>query len=160
MTEYTTELGSLDSYRKGGAHIIDDDPRNYVFSNVFEAAANPRRSSGFAWRRTWNTSSRSCAPRAPRRGSRRGTTSSPCAWTAPSRWPSPGTRAQRRKATGLDGEPDGPRMGRIKTGRGHLALLPGGAAYRIAAVRPSVVLFQSIDGPLTAHKWADICQTD
>ena len=48
MTEYTTELGSLDSYRKGGVHIIDDDPRNYVFSNVFEAAANPRRSSGFA----------------------------------------------------------------------------------------------------------------
>ena len=74
--------------------------------------------------------------------------------------PSPGTRAQHRKATGLDGAPDGPRMGRIKAGRGHLALLPEGAAYRIAAVRPSVVLFQSIDGPLTAHKWADICQTD
>ena len=38
MTEYTTELGSLDSYRKGGVHVIDDDPRSYVFSNVFEVA--------------------------------------------------------------------------------------------------------------------------
>ena len=38
MSDYTTELGSLDDYRKGGVHIINDDPRNYVFSNVFEVA--------------------------------------------------------------------------------------------------------------------------
>ena len=38
MSDYTTELGSLDDFRKGGVHIINDDPRNYVFSNAFEVA--------------------------------------------------------------------------------------------------------------------------
>ena len=38
MADYTTELGSLDDFRKGGVHIVNDDPRNYVFSNVFEVA--------------------------------------------------------------------------------------------------------------------------
>ena len=38
MADYTTELGSLGDYRKGGVHVINDDPRNYVFSNVFEVA--------------------------------------------------------------------------------------------------------------------------
>ena len=39
MADYTTELGSLGDYRKGGVHVINDDPRNYVFSNVFEVAS-------------------------------------------------------------------------------------------------------------------------
>ena len=59
----------------------------------------------------------------------------------------------------LDGEPDGARMGRIGAGRGHLTLLPANAAYRISAEAPSVVLFQSVDGPLTIERWAEICQT-
>ena len=37
--EYTTIFGSLDSYRKGTVEIIDDDPKHYAFSNVFEVAA-------------------------------------------------------------------------------------------------------------------------
>ena len=39
MADYKTELGSLGDYRKGGVHIINDDPRNYVFSNAFEVAS-------------------------------------------------------------------------------------------------------------------------
>ena len=50
-------------------------------------------------------------------------------------------------------------MGRIRAGRGHLTLLPAGAAYRFSAEAPGVVLFQSIDGPLTIERWAEICQT-
>ncbi len=40
MTEYKTEFGSLANYNKGGVQLINDDPKNYVFSNVFEVADN------------------------------------------------------------------------------------------------------------------------
>ncbi len=36
--EYTTIFGSLENYRKGTVEIIDDDPKHYAFSNVFEVA--------------------------------------------------------------------------------------------------------------------------
>src|SRR6478672_8079137 len=39
MVDYLTRFGSIADYDKGGVTIIDDDPRNYVFSNVFEVAS-------------------------------------------------------------------------------------------------------------------------
>ena len=39
---YETRFGSLDSYEKGGVEVIKDDPRNYVFSNVFEVASQAK----------------------------------------------------------------------------------------------------------------------
>ena len=39
MSEYKTVFGSLDQYEKGRLEIIDDDPRHYAFSNVFEVAS-------------------------------------------------------------------------------------------------------------------------
>ena len=38
MPEYTTVFGSLDDYPRGTVIVIDDDPKAYVFSNVFEVA--------------------------------------------------------------------------------------------------------------------------
>lgn len=38
MTQYTTEFGALANYRKGGVLPITDDPRRFVFSNIFEVA--------------------------------------------------------------------------------------------------------------------------
>ena len=38
MAEYTTVFGSFDNYEKGKVIIVDDDPKAYVFSNVFEVA--------------------------------------------------------------------------------------------------------------------------
>ena len=40
MTTCETVFGSIDNYVKGGVEVIDNDPRNYVFSNMFEVAAN------------------------------------------------------------------------------------------------------------------------
>ena len=54
MADYKTELGSLGDYRKGGVHIINDDPRNYVFSNAFEVASKSAPFERCAWPRTWN----------------------------------------------------------------------------------------------------------
>ena len=38
MTGYVTKFGSLENFEKGGIEIIDDDPKHYTFSNVFEVA--------------------------------------------------------------------------------------------------------------------------
>ena len=40
MSAYTTDFGSIEDYRKGGVMAIDDDPKNYVFSNIFEVAGD------------------------------------------------------------------------------------------------------------------------
>ena len=36
--QHTTRFGSLGHYEKGGVEVINDDARNYVFSNIFEVA--------------------------------------------------------------------------------------------------------------------------
>ena len=42
MTQHRTRFGSLQHYEKGGVEVIKDDPRNYVFSNVFEVASKAK----------------------------------------------------------------------------------------------------------------------
>ena len=60
--------------------------------------------------------------------------------------------------TMLEGKPDGRRMGEIVASRGHMALLPKGAAYQFHASKPAVILLQTIKGDLTIERWNDICQ--
>ena len=73
----------------------------------------------------------------------------------------------------LDGGPDlpasgsasvaedmtGAGMGRVVARRGHLTWLPAGRAYRYGAGRPAVLLIQTVEGPDTQFRWAEICQT-
>ena len=59
----------------------------------------------------------------------------------------------------VDGTPSGTPMGTVVCGLGHMALLPAGKAYRFVADEPGVILLQTIEGPDTVYKWADICQT-
>ena len=42
MDSQSTRFGSLKDFQKGGVEIIDDDPKNYVFSNVFEVASKAK----------------------------------------------------------------------------------------------------------------------
>ena len=37
-----TYFGSLENYRKGGVEVIDDNPKNYAFSNIFEVASKSK----------------------------------------------------------------------------------------------------------------------
>jgi hypothetical protein len=39
---YVTRLASLNNYEKGGVDVIDDDPKNYAFSNIFEVASRAK----------------------------------------------------------------------------------------------------------------------
>src|ERR1700741_5118212 len=42
MAQHTTRFGSLERYEKGGVEVINDDARNYVFSNIFEVASKAK----------------------------------------------------------------------------------------------------------------------
>jgi len=42
MAPHRTRFGTLAHYDKGGVEVIKDDPRNYVFSNVFEVASRAK----------------------------------------------------------------------------------------------------------------------
>ena len=67
--------------------------------------------------------------------------------------------AGRQGAVELAEMPDGAKMGRLVLDRGHQGLLPAGSAYRLHADSLSCVLIQTIEGPVTVQKWADICQS-
>ncbi len=41
-TAYKTHFGSLDRFEKGGVQTIDDDVKNYAFSNCFEIASRSK----------------------------------------------------------------------------------------------------------------------
>ena len=58
----------------------------------------------------------------------------------------------------VEGEPVGAKMGRVVIRRGHMALLPVGAAYRFRAAHASAMIVQTIEGPVTLNRWAEICQ--
>ena len=43
--QHRTRFGSLAHYEKGGVEVINDDARNYVFSNMFEVASKSHHES-------------------------------------------------------------------------------------------------------------------
>ena len=62
-------------------------------------------------------------------------------------------------SVGLPGTPNGKKMGVVRARRGHMTLLPTGSAYQFHAAKPGVILLQTLAGPDTVERWADICQT-
>ena len=165
MADYSTVFGSLDNFRKGGVDIIDDDPKNYAFSNVFEVAARSRPYERVAVGKNFEYVIE--AVRADGASPWYGAAHDEFALCMdgkvvvelvkladPSAVPAGSGGAVR-----LAGAPEGRKMGRITLGRGHMALLPSGAAYRFQAERPGVLMIQTIQGPVTIERWAEICQT-
>jgi hypothetical protein len=164
MSEYQTEFGSIERFEKGHLEIIDDEPKHYVFSNVFEVAsrAAPYQKTAVARNldyvieaiRAEGVSPWMAAPHDEFVVVMDGKVrvelvklDHPEALAPPS---SEGT-------VPVPGEPSGRRMGRIVLGRGHQALLPAGCAYRFEADSPSVMIQQTLRGPLTVERWAEIC---
>lgn len=161
----TTRFGSLQRYEKGGVEVVNDDPRNYVFSNLFEVA-----SKASPWEKVAVGKNVEYVIEAIRAEGTSG-------WRAPAQDefalvmdgeveirllkladPSvvpPGTRG----SIALTGTPAGRKMGTVRARRGHMTLLPVGAAYQLHAPRPGVVLLQTLAGADTVERWADICQT-
>jgi hypothetical protein len=162
MTSYVTKFGSLDEYEKGSIEIIDDDPKHYTFSNIFEVANASR-----PWEKVAVGKNMSYVVEVIRA---EGTSE----WrtAAHDEFPlvldgevtielvkldEPAVPADKNGSVALQGEPAGRPMGRIVCRRGHMALLPANAAYRMSAERPSVVILQTVLGDDTIERWAEIC---
>jgi hypothetical protein len=165
MTKYVTRFGSLDRYEKGGVEVISDDPKHYAFSNIFEVAARSRPYEKVAVGKNMEYVLE--VIRAEGTSEWRAATHDEFALVMdgevevrllkladPSVVP-----AGQQGSIRLPSEPAGHPMGRIKARRGHMTLLPVGAAYQFHASRPSVVLMQTMAGDDTQFRWADICQT-
>jgi hypothetical protein len=152
----------LSDYRKGTIDIIDDDPKHFAFSNMFEVASSAKpyekiavaknmqyvletiRAEGTdVWRTCAHDESVLCLD---------GEVVVELVKLA-----TPHAPEGKEGSVRLPGEPDGARMGRITLRRGHMALLPANAAYRFSAAAPSVLLQQTIAGDDTVERWAEIC---
>ncbi len=166
MSDHVTVFGAIDDFSKGGVQIIDDDPKNYVFSNMFEVAAKSAPYERVAVGKNFEYVIEVA----------RAEGASPWYAAAHDEFVICMDREvevhllkpddpvivdpESQGAHRLDEAPDGRKMGRIVLRRGHMALLPAGAAYRFESSAPATLLIQTIDGPVTAHKWAEICQTE
>jgi hypothetical protein len=160
--EYRTVFGSLADYRKGSIEVIDDNPKNYVFSNIFEVASTAKAYEKVAVAR--NQEYVLEAIRAEGTSEWRTCAHDEFALVLDGRvevrlvkLDAPAVPADKSGSVALDGEPAGSPMGRIVCGRGHMALLPANAAYRFSADGPSVILLQTILGDDTVERWAEIC---
>lgn len=165
MNQYTTDFGSIHEYKRGRITVIDDDAKRYVFSNLFHAAAISQPWERVAVAKNFEYVVESV----------RAEGTSPW-WTAAHdefvismdgtarvdlvKLDDPDAVVDPESEGGhlIQGEPAGRRMGHVILGKGHMAMLPVGAAYRFQADEACTLLIQTIDGPVTVHKWADICQ--
>ena len=164
MSEFHTVFGSLNDYTKGELQIINDDPKNYVFSNIFDVA-----SKSAPYEKVVVGINLEYVMEAVR-------AEGVSAWYAVAhdefaivldgeirvdlvKLDNPGAvvAADKQGAVKVKGEPAGKKMGYIVCKRGHQALLPAGSAYRFTALKTGVILQQTMLGELSVQKWADIC---
>ena len=165
MTTYTTVFGSLDDYSKGTIDIIDDDPTRYAFSNIFEVASTSKpyekvavgknRQFVVETIRAEGTSEWRTCPHDEFALAMDGEVEIRLRKLGPDDL---GPTAERG-SNALDGSPSGAEMGHVVARRGHMTLLPVGAAYQFHAAKPAVILLQTQEGPDTIYRWAEIIQT-
>jgi len=165
MTQYTTKFGSLEQYEKGGVQVINDDARNYAFSNCFEIASKsrPYEKVVFGINQIYVLETI------------RAEGDSPWYTAAHDEFAlcmdkeveirliklDPAQQIQDKDKNGaviVAGEPKGKPMGWMRIKRGHQALLPANTAYQFRAEKPAVIILQTCKGELSVEKWADICQ--
>jgi hypothetical protein len=162
MTAYVTKFGSLESYEKGSIEIIDDDPKHYTFSNIFEVATAAKPWEKVAVGKNMEYVIE--VLRAEGTSEWRSAAHDEFALVMDGevtvelvKLAEPVVPADKNGSVALTGDPVGQAMGRIVCRRGHMALLPANAAYRMSAERPSVVLLQTVLGDDTIERWAEIC---
>jgi hypothetical protein len=163
--QQVTRFGSLKHYEKGGVEVINDDARNYVFSNIFEVASKAK-----PWEKVAVGKNIEYVIEAIRA---EGTSD----WRTPAqdefalvmdgeveirlvKLDNAGVvPAGTKGSVALAGTPAGRKMGVVRARRGHMTLLPVGGAYQFHAPQPSVLLPQTLAGADTVERWAEICQT-
>lgn len=159
---YETKFGSLADYTKGGIELIDDDPKRYAFSNIFEVASASAPYEKVAVGKNMQYVLE--VVRAEGTSGWRTCSHDEFALVLDGevevrllRLDPPLAEPGKKGSVAIDGEPAGTPMGRIVARRGHMALLPANAAYRFHADEPGVILLQTILGDDTVERWAEIC---
>lgn len=163
MMRRGTRFGSLENYEKGGVQVISDDPRNYVFSNIFEVASRAQPYEKVAVGK--NLKYVLEAVRAEGLSPWYSASHDEAAIVMDGEVEIRLVKLKQKLVaedhegtTMLEGNPQGAKMGYIVARRGHMALLPKGAAYQFHAAKPAVILLQTIQGDLTVEKWKEICE--
>ncbi len=165
MTRYVTRFGSLDHYEKGGVEVIADNPKNYVFSNIFEVASTSKPYEKVAVGK--NIEYVLEVIRAEGTSEWRAASHDEFALVMDGeveirllKLADPSVvEPDKHGSIALKGEPAGRRMGLVRARRGHMTLLPTGAAYQFHSRRPGVILLQTMASDDTRYRWAEICQT-
>ena len=86
MSQYSTDFAAIDEYSSGSITVIGkDNKKNYVFSNMFEVAANSAPYERVAIAKNFEYVVESMRARVLRPGTPPRTTSSPSPWTIRSR---------------------------------------------------------------------------
>jgi hypothetical protein len=165
MSTHVTRFGSLDHHEKGGVEVVNDDPKHYTFSNMFEVASKSKPYEKIAVGKNMKYVLE--VIRAEGTSEWRAAAHDEFALVMDGEveirlreLADPGVvPADTEGSIRLSGEPAGRPMGRVTARRGHMTLLPVGAAYQFHARKPGVILLQTIAGKDTQYRWADICQT-
>src|SRR5215472_4960981 len=163
MATVKTRFGSLENYEKGGVEVINDDPRNYAFSNIFEVAskAEPWEKIAVAKNIKYVLEAIRAEGTSPWYAAAHDESAIVMDGEVEIRLVKLQEKIvadDREGTTMLEGKPRGKKMGYIVARRGHMALLPKGAAYQFHTEKAGVILLQTIRGDLTAEKWKEICQ--
>lgn len=162
---YETKFGSLRQFEKGRVENIDDNVKNYAFSNCFEIASKsiPYEKVVFGINQIYVMETL------------RAEGVSPWYTCAHDEFvlsmdgdveihlvklddAACIVDTEKNGAVLVQGEPQGRKMGWMKIRRGHQALLPKNAAYQFRAAQPGVLVLQTCKGELSIERWADICQ--
>jgi len=155
-----TGFASLNNFRKGSVELISGKASHYAFSNIFEVAQNslPYEKVVVGLNLGYVIETLRAEGKSP--------------WYTASHdefaivmdgevrvdFLKLDAPLKDSEGTQLAGEvPVGKPMGYVLLKRGHQCLLPAGTAYRFETSRPGVLLQQTIKGPLSVEKWADIC---
>jgi hypothetical protein len=164
LSQYTTRFGSLLDYHKGTVELVDDDPKHYAFSNIFEVANNSKAYEKVAVAKNMEYVLE--AVRAEGTSEWRTAAHDEFALVLDGevevrlvKLDEPLVPADRRGSVAIEGEPAGRRMGRIIARRGHMALLPANCGYQFHAGVASAVLMQTIAADDTVYRWSEICTT-
>ena len=165
MSNQRTQFGSLENFQKGSVQVIDDNPKNYAFSNIFEVASNSRPYEKVAVGKNlkYVIEALRAEGTSPWFAAAHDESALVMDGEVEVRYIKPDRPAVKEGSEGtmkLAAEPAGRKMGWVKCRRGHQALLPAGAAYQFRnSGKPGVLLVQTIIGDNTVEKWAQICQT-
>ncbi len=161
-----TVFASIDNYTKGGVEITGkDEPWRYLFSNMFEVTSNsqPWERIVVAKNLEFTIEATRAEGESPWYTCAHDETALLMQGAMEVHFIKPGDTSalppeDKEGAVRLSGEPQGAKMGHIVASRGHLTLLPAGAAYQFRADGLAMILIQSVLGDESIEKWAEICQ--